>query len=345
MAALEALRSVVQAWLGGPLRPLERAAALRDVLALLELAPSPHPAARGLGGGQLAPLFGRAQALRTFLKEEVLPRLAGAGGPAPQVSAPYAGGLPAACLADLGGAQDSRGQAQPCQLSAIRLGVFNPGRTGFLALGTELLLDWRLEQVAVALLDHRVDICVLPGARFPPGALLPRGYPFAWVGDRSTGWDTVGLFIRLELEHVVRIREAWSEGRVLCVEVWSTSPGASAPAAALVACYPRPGGDRETWRRVLEVAPALRAEFPSARVLVAGDANIHLSYLVAHPSGCSCLHCKQSAADIEIQSWLAAQGWLACNPQIPTHSSVTVLDLVSRSQQDPLPVYVADHVI
>ena len=94
---------------------------------------------------------------------------------------------------------------------------FNPGRTGFLQLGSDLLLEWRLEAVAHALVESGVDACIIPGARFPAGASLPPGFPFLWEGPTSSGWDTVGLFVRPELEHAFRPIPEISSTREQCL--------------------------------------------------------------------------------------------------------------------------------
>jgi hypothetical protein len=79
------------------------------------------------------------------------------------------------------------------------MAVLNPGRCGLLALGTDALLDWRLQAMAQLLHDENIDICITPGARFLPGAALPAGYPYCWLGERSASWGAVGIFLRPEL--------------------------------------------------------------------------------------------------------------------------------------------------
>ena len=126
---------------------------------------------------------------------------------------------------------------------SFRLAVLNPGRTGFLALGTQLLLEWRLHAVAIALLSRRIDFCVLPGARFPQGVLLPAAFPYVWFGRQTSSWSSVGLFCRAELEGCVRPIEEFSEDRVLWVEIWANPVVDTEPAVILACCYPEPGGD------------------------------------------------------------------------------------------------------
>ena len=87
----------------------------------------------------------------------------------------------------------------PPMKKQLTLAVSNPGRSGFLHLGSELLMEWRLEAVAHALDQDGVDICVLPGARLPPEAILPPAFPYLVEGSRSRGLDSVAIFFRPEL--------------------------------------------------------------------------------------------------------------------------------------------------
>ena len=80
--------------------------------------------------------------------------------------------------------------------------------------------------------------------------------------------------------------------------------------------------------------PNLEARYPLVPIIIAGDANVHLTYLAQHEhdAGCRCLHCRQTVADRDIEQQLLRAGLLAHNPLCPTHTSGTVIDLVlSRS--------------
>ena len=180
--------------------------------------------------------------------------------------------------------------------SHVAVAILNPGRSGFLHLGSDLLLEWRLEAVAHALHGRGIDLCILPGARFPGGVTLPAGFPFQWIGPESTGWDTVGIFIRPELEHAVRAIPEISSSRQQWFEIWSEGTG-DAPAVILCALYPAHGGDVDAWGSIVAHAGLLRERFPHARRLLGGDGNLHLSYTVSHDEHCRCLHCRQHARD------------------------------------------------
>ena len=38
-----------------------------------------------------------------------------------------------------------------------------------------------------------IAILVVPGPRFPPGTVLPDGFPYVYVGPASGSWDSVGV--------------------------------------------------------------------------------------------------------------------------------------------------------
>eukprot|EP00959_Pyramimonas_sp_CCMP1952_P070933 1481224-Pyramimonas_sp.AAC.1 len=65
-------------------------------------------------------------------------------------------------------------------------------------------MEWRLEAVAHALDQDGVDICILPRARLPPGAVLPPGCPYLVEGSRSADWESVAVFFRPDLEFALR---------------------------------------------------------------------------------------------------------------------------------------------
>ena len=54
------------------------------------------------------------------------------------------------------------------------------------------------------LLKEDVHVCVIPGARLPPGTHLPPHYPFAWLGHQTVSWAGVGLLVRLEVLSAVQ---------------------------------------------------------------------------------------------------------------------------------------------
>ena len=64
------------------------------------------------------------------------------------------------------------------QECGLKLGTFNPGRTGLTALGTDALLFWRLWAIDIALSEAQVHFCVIPGARYQvrPGLNYQRAF-------------------------------------------------------------------------------------------------------------------------------------------------------------------------
>ena len=183
--ALQPLRELVLSWVGAESRRLELAAAWRDVRALIEHAPELYPSLVRHGRSEAADLVALVTSLRTFLRDVVLPPLASVCRTLPAVASPYAGGLPAAAAATQG---RKLGAAQ------CTVGIFNPGRTGFVTRDARTVLGWRLSAFASALLKHEVDVCVVPGARLPEGAVLPPNYPYTWIGERSAKKGVRGHF-------------------------------------------------------------------------------------------------------------------------------------------------------
>ena len=335
------LREKAMGWLGGPQSRAELAAAARDLLALLHLAPAWPDGVNRNAGTVAGPLWAFAVELQHFLARSLLPSLLALPGVSRLVGGPYVGGVPQSVAAEEAGR--ARGPAPPVR-PLFRIATLNPGRTGFLHLGTDLILEWRREAVAHALVEHGIDVCILPGSRFPPGAWLPAGFPFVWIGPTSTEWDTVGLFVRPELEHAVRCVPEASSAREQWFEVW---PSASARSPCLVFCamYPVHGGDRDTWSSIVAHAAEFQAKYPLSRVLIGGDGNVHLTYVASHAATCRCLHCSQRGPDKDIQALLDSANLRAFNPPKPTHSSGTCIDIFVGVRNDPLPVQVVDDFI
>ena len=164
---------------------------VKDVTALLESAP--HAAGNWKHPNTSRPIrIGRYLAdCVQMIKHFILPLVSVRTTPGDIVS-PYAGGVVPRQSAH------STAAAIPAE-SNLKVAVFNPGRSGLMALSTETLLEWRLWDIAAELQDHNVQICFLPGARLEQGVALPRNFPYAWLGDRSAGWDTIGAFVLLEI--------------------------------------------------------------------------------------------------------------------------------------------------
>ena len=115
-------------------------------------------------------------ALKLLLQQDVIPPLRCAARTTALIVSPYAGGVAQNPDGDWG--RDATGDI--LQRKTITVATFNPGRTGFLGLGTRELLSWRIWAVADALQRGGIDVCILPGARFPSSAFWPHGFPFIW---------------------------------------------------------------------------------------------------------------------------------------------------------------------
>ena len=355
-------------WVGKERRPLELAAAKKDALALLESYPLPPMALATRGDGEAEGLMALGHRLFLLLKDHFVRLLQDKVRRTSNIVSPYAGGVPVSHHPSFHQPRSHHAvshQPGSSQLSAQRavshhpsshhllshqlasqpltLAVLNPGRSGFLSISGDALLNWRLHALSAALEDARVDICVCPGPRLPEGAALPAGFGFSFFGERTATWSSVGVFVRTEIAHAVQPLHDFSVDRALWFEVQSTIAPDAGPLLPSIfcACYPAPGGDEETWRNICETAEFFTAKHPGANITICGDTNVHLSYVVSHQQGCKCSHCHQTSADRRIENKLTALGFLAANPQqTPTHESGTVIDLVlcRRGHRPPVSV-------
>lgn len=92
--------------------------------------------------------------------------------------------------------------------------------------------------------------------------------------------------------------------------------------------YCAPGGDLETWARVLQEMKELKVVLPHAEFLLAGDGNAHFKHCVNHEPTCSCPHFKQSAIDRSIEAQVLATGLMVLNEAKPTHDSGHMIDVI-----------------
>ena len=185
-----------------------------------------------------------AVSLLYLVRDELFPILnSPASGRKALSSTPYAGTLlatelPVSEISTLGISYEKQ----------LLVGVLNPGRTGFLALGSEELLEWRVWEGGEALQKQAIAICAIPGARLPEGAQLPIGFPYLWLGIRSSSWGSTGFFCLTELENNLRVIPDLGSDRICWVEVWDERQRKHEPLAVLASAYPAPGGDVSTWR-------------------------------------------------------------------------------------------------
>ena len=321
------LESYALDWLKLPPRRLELCAALKDFQGLYDLAPTNPANIANIGGGvipRLCPLAELVSDMKGTLKDILKHTRRNLKVVMPVIS-PYLGGIDAAEL-------DSSSADKGRECSQLKLAVFNPGRTGLIALSTEEILWWRLGHISCVLLEQDVQICVLPGARWPPEASLPPGKAYAWLGAQTTSWRSVGMLVATELVSQVAVLDDIGSDVILWVAVHEASDVSGSPRVIIGGIYPAPGGDTETWAQVIKEFQILEARYPLVPIIIAGDANVHLTYLAQHDAGCRCLHCRQTVADRYIEQLLLTAGLLAHNPLCPTHTSGTVIDLVlSRS--------------
>ena len=343
---LTSLRLALTAWVTARPNAVVAAAFLKDILALLELA---HPSPKTLrlnashGPDRLIEL---SWEVFRFLSDEVLPTLHGVCHKGMMVSSPYAGGVAVshAQQAMEALAQSRRGTPE-FNVGTLNVATFNPGRSGFATIGTDEILYWRLWAVALALLERDVHVCVIPGARLPPGTNLPSDYPYVWHGHQSVSWAGVGFLIRSEVVPAVTPIEEFGGARHLWLAIHGKMSSRGGPAIVMCGVYGAPGGDRETWSSVLSDLYAVRLRWPGAAVFVIGDVNFHIAGYLDHPAQCHCAHCKQSASDRAIEGEVRKAGLVPYNPNVPTHDSGSAIDLVLAPEGAPLVVDVSREVV
>jgi hypothetical protein len=268
--AIHVLTTVLHSWLLNGPRKMERAAFVKDVQALITTAPQ-LPARLNPQEAEVAlDLLAHTRTLLHFLKHDCVQVLQQHSSAEIVLSSPYAGG----CQVNEVGSMYDAGVKH----SHITVATLNPGRTGFSQLGSDSLLHWRLWAVASALEDQNIDVCGLPGARLPPGAILPSGLPYAWYGVRSSHWDSVGVFVKLEMQESFVPLDEHCCDRVFWFMITKGTRGQGHQTELLgCAFYARPGGDRETWQMIADTYRTLRSKHTTAKFVLFGDANCHLS--------------------------------------------------------------------
>ena len=106
------------------------------------------------------------------------------------------------------------------RLEYFAVGTLNPGRSGLTAIRTGEVLWWRLWDIASTMTELNIRILFLPGARWPPGAQLPPGYPYFWLGRQSVSWDSVGALVLAEVADAVFELEDFSTERIMWLAVF-----------------------------------------------------------------------------------------------------------------------------
>ena len=234
MVDVACLRRAWHTWLQLDPRKLELAALHRDVEALVQTMPT-NPKALRLKTGETDMLLDIAHTLEQFLKNEVSVVLKRKCNNDLAISTPFAGGAPTNHRKPVGVGQVDRAGGR------LVIGTLNPGRTGLTALGTNQLLDWRLQAIGCALEDLDVHVCALPGARFPPGARLPEDFAFGWFGTQTLDWASVGILVRTEIMHACEILSNMGTDRIIWLRIKLETT-----VLFLCALYAEPGGDTNT---------------------------------------------------------------------------------------------------
>ena len=158
------LDSALRDWLAASPAPPKIRAALKDCLALLEIAPDNPNNIDKIQSGTVPRLRALAiltRQLRDSLTHTILPAIRRCSRGGDISGSPYAGGS----LVEHADLKASVGASrrQRCIRKAVHIASLNPGRTGFLSIYAEEILWWRLWSIASALEERSVDICVLPG--------------------------------------------------------------------------------------------------------------------------------------------------------------------------------------
>ena len=331
--ACGALERHVLSWVTTSPRRLELCAAIKDFQGIVDAAPQNPANLAHIGQGRLRrllPLANIVTSLKGMLVQKLLPHMRAAVRKVIPVVSPFLGGI-----SDAPAAKHSKHEC-----FSLKVATLNPGRTGFLALATEEIMWWRVWHVTSALISRDIQICVLPGARWPPGASLPPGLPFIWLGTQTSSWRAVGMLVSTEIVSQVQVIDDLGSDVILWVWVGNKERGALSQ-IIIGGIYPRPGGDVETWTQILTEFAVLKSRFPGIKIFIVGDANLHLSYLVQHEGRrCSCLHCAQKRNDAKIEADLQQADVFAFNPPVPTHSSGSIIDLVLSDAGSPLNVFV-----
>ena len=203
----------------------------------------------------------------------------------------------------------------------------NPGRSGLTRLGANTLLEWRLWAITGAAKARDIQVLFLPGARLPPGTILPQIFGFCFLGPRSTQWDTVGLLCAVEMEPLLVPLDDFSTDRVFWLQCFF-GPGREGRSFLLCGFYAAPGGELDTWSWIIKTFHEVRKKFPGCSIVLAGDASVHLRSVVQHNLSCTCVHCKQSKADAQIEAVILNAGLKVLDFDCPTHCSGTVIGLI-----------------
>ena len=325
---LASFHSSLEEWRVARPNRLKAAAALKDALALLADAPSPllalFPLIKTMDAEVLYRLvsdtlrFLRSAfvpAARKFVENRLVSRL----GSTVFICSPLAGGIPSSHLDVLASSDQCN---QRLSFSQLRFGVLNPGRNGFSAPHSGNTLWWRLWDVGLSCFDLGLHAVVVPGPRLLPGTMLPAGFPYIFIGPRTSSWASVSLLISAELAGSLHFLDDVGNDRVL----WFSLPLAGLQRPILVAAVYAPSNDSQFWTSLLQERSLLLRRENALATLILGDLNVHLADLVCHADSCSCLHCRPTSEDKLVRTLLSVHGLVCLNPpEHPTHVSSTIM--------------------
>lgn len=313
---MNSLQAIFHEWLQSNPRRREKQAFVKDIRSLVTNAPSLVAAGSPRVHRSATKLLEFAVGLMRLLKFMLsfLPMTHEASS---LVVSPFAGNIPLE--------QALAGEDEDKVFLAI--GALNPGRSGLANIGNNALLEWRLWAIVGAAKARDIQIMVLPGARFPLGALLPQNLGFCFLGPRSSKWDTVGILCTEEVEPLLVPLDDFSTDRVLWLSC-AAKQGGNGHSFLLCGFYAAPGGDLKTWSHIITSYHEVQRAFPGCPIVLAGDGNVHLQSIVHHELSCSCLHCKQYSNDATIEAMISQAGLRVLNPDCPTHCSGTIIDVI-----------------
>ena len=92
----------------------------------------------------------------------------------------------------------------------------------------------------------------------------------------------------MELSPAVQALEDCSAERFIWFTIIPKHTLASSSVPVVCGFYPAPSGDVETWEAIIYSVTKIRRGFPGVRLILLGDANIHLTGILNHAWACGC---------------------------------------------------------
>ena len=124
---------------------------------------------------------------------------------------------------------------------------------------------WRLLIITQFLEQEQIDVCFLPGARWPAGASsVPDSVSFQWMGNPSSGWASIGALVSKNVLGSVQQVSILDFERSMWLEMKCIDKFGSPNSIFCCGFYAAPGGDTHTWSRVLQELGALQVANPQS---------------------------------------------------------------------------------